>query len=225
MQSDSEYGDRRHPDRLMVRALVIAAVAIVGLVAALVLLDAREPGGTGAAADATTEAVESEALTELPEDYLCTQYEVADYEAFAGGPVNDAYTLSDVYSGYLDMIGERIHCTFRVGWPAEDDSVELVVDAYPAPDAAEAEDSLGWDRGNWETAGGTVEDYSGPEGRGFVYESADGTGYTMVELISGATVVTARIDRLPEGRTAAEARALLLDLIDQAWDVVAANPL
>lgn len=176
---------------------------------------------TTSVVEETTAAAEA---VDIPEDYVCTAYDIAQFEQLAGDEANEAYFVTNAYSTYLDVIGDMLYCTFMVGWPADNDEIELTVEVWTEPDIATASDSFGWDRGNWETAtGGIVEDYSGLEGEGFIYESEDSGVFMKVELLNDTSIATATMQS-SKSLDMSQTRSILLDMIEQAWVINAANP-
>jgi hypothetical protein len=228
----------RSRGRLVNAALLCATLIDMALVAALVLIEQREPAPVGFI-DTTTGAgnttvTESDPITEestlgaaaveIPDDYVCTEYDLTAYEQFAGGEHNEGYFVADAYSTYLDVIADALYCTFMIGWPADPDEIELTIEVWTYPDEAAALEQLSSDRGNWQVGvDGTLEDYSGPEGDGFIYESPGPATFTKLELLNGpfTAAATMRSDRSLD---AAETRSILLDMIDQAWTINAAHP-
>lgn len=232
MSSSEPDADPPETDRsrLAIRVLIATGLLVVAVSATLIILNGRgdpigetrdgtDPAGPAeATANATVEA--------LPEDYVCFAYDVTGFEAFAGGTVNDEYALEDAYWSHLDLYGTgMLHCEFLVGAPDDPEGVEAGVTVWAESDAAAAAESLAWERANWESAAdGAVTDYAGPAGEGFLYTAGDGDAHLYLCVVDGAVIVSADLSRTPEGRTAEEAAAVLLDLAEQASGVYAEHP-
>lgn len=212
--------------KVVIRALIALAAVGAALATTLALLDGRgaEPGGTAGGEpdpDGRSERASGTVFEALPEDYACAAYDVAAFEDFAGGPVNEEYALANSYPVYLDMYGTgMLHCEFLVGEAGG--GVEAGVTVWAEPDADAAAASLAWERENWEAAEGTVEDYSGPAGAGFLF--TDANGYLMLCVLDGATIASADLNRVPDGQSRDDAVAMLLDLADQGRGIYAEQP-
>ncbi|MEU5156151.1 hypothetical protein [Glycomyces sp. NPDC021274] len=228
--------DRRGHRRGVNIALLSVTLINLSLIAVLILIEQREPAPVGTIetntqsdSAATTEpaaepTTATAAAVEIPEDYVCTEYDLAQYEQYADGEHNEEYFVADAYSTYLDVIGDMLYCTFMIGWPADGDEVELTIEVWDEVDEAAALDTFAWDRGNWEVGtDGTLEDYSGLEGDGFVYEGSGPETFTKIELMVGTSIASGTMQSA-QSLDAEQTRSILLDMIDQAWIVNALNP-